>query len=74
MEPTSTLPVIALTSIAGNQPAGLNALQSFFAPYSPELVVLWWFVWWLTVLFLLRYVYVHGIRGGDPSDRELYSD
>lgn len=74
METTSALPLMSLTALAGNEPAGLNTLQALLAPYSPEIAIFWWFVWWLTALSLVRYVYAHGLRGGDPNDRELYTD
>lgn len=62
MEPAANLPTIVLNELIGNSPPQLNTLQSFLLPYTEPLVVFWWFVWFVTAIVLIRYVYIHGVR------------
>ncbi len=74
MPATSSLTVIALHGLAGNPLPQLDALQNFLVPYIPQITYFWWFAWFIMLFVVIRYVYVHGERRGDPHDRQLYDD
>ena len=71
---TTSLPVIPLQTLAGNPVPHLDYLQQLLVPYTDALVVACWFLWFCTLFYVLRHVYLYGVRGGDSSDRELYDD
>ncbi len=73
MEPTTTLPTIALTALSGNDVPHLNALQELLVPYTTQIIVFWWFAWFITCAVVIRFVLVHGKRGA-RTNRDLYSD
>ncbi len=54
------LPVIALTELAGNDISSLNQLQESMQPIASDIVVVWWIVWAITLVIVVRYAIVHG--------------
>ncbi len=73
MESTTTLPTIALTALIGNDVPHLNALQELLVPYTTQIIMFWWFAWFLVAFVVIRFVIVHG-RGGARTNQDLYSD
>ena len=61
-----TLPVIPLTALMGNDVPRLDSLQQAAAPYVSELILVWWFAWFVVLFVVIRYALVHG-RSDQPS-------
>ena len=38
-------PIIILNGLEGNPPVTLNATQKVLAPYTYEIIALWWIIW-----------------------------
>ncbi|HEY4488206.1 MAG TPA: hypothetical protein VJB97_01695 [Candidatus Paceibacterota bacterium] len=62
MEPAESLPLIALTALAGNDQPQLDALQQALAPYISEIILMWWFAWFVVLIVVIRYAIVYGQR------------
>lgn len=50
---TTTLPLIVLSVLAGNDPTGLNALQQMLNPHLHTLTAFWGAAWLTTALVVL---------------------
>ena len=56
------LPLIVLKELAGNDAPSLNAIQHAFLPHLGGLMNMWWAIWFLTLIVVIRYVWVNGTR------------
>ena len=65
MEP---LPLIALKELVGNDVPHLNALQLFLSPHLTLIITLWWFVWFMTLIVIIRYAIVHGRASAEDKN------
>lgn len=70
MNPEQTTSPITLTGQQGNGIPTLNPVQEFLLPFVSSLITFWWFVWLVTAMVLIRFVYTHGIRSNYPDDTE----
>ncbi|HWO07140.1 MAG TPA: hypothetical protein VNM40_00995 [Candidatus Paceibacterota bacterium] len=52
-----------LTTLIGNDPANLNALQVALAPYNDLLVAFWWALWCTTALYVVVYAWKNRVSG-----------
>ena len=62
MAASTTVWFIALSVLAGNDPAGLNALQQILEPYTHQLTLLWMAIWLTTAIWVLIYLLREGER------------
>lgn len=60
MDATSTLPYIALQTLAGNDPASLTTLQLWLLPYLPVLTSAWMAIWLTTAAYVLYLLFREG--------------
>ena len=74
MNDSQQLPAIVLTGLENHDAVTLDTIQQLLAPHLAFLIQAWWFVWIITALIVIRYVYVHGVRiQSDVPENDLYS-
>jgi len=72
-ESTTTPPLIPLVGLRGNDVPTLSSLQQALAPHTTELMVLWWFLWFIVGIIVIRHILRYG-RRTDDGGPEFYSD
>lgn len=68
------LPLIPLQTLAGNDVPHLNALQSLLFGHLEIIITFWWFVWFITLIVVIRYVLVYGNRDNASAERNDVHD
>jgi hypothetical protein len=64
MDKIADLPVFVPPELAGNSPAGLNAVQLMLLPYLAILENCWWALWWSTLGYLfVKYLLLPLVSG-----------
>ncbi|MSU73809.1 hypothetical protein EXS56_01585 [Candidatus Kaiserbacteria bacterium] len=61
----SELPIIALKELAGNDLPTLNTFQHVLVPYLGGIINAWWALWFVILLLVIRYTWVHGTTRED---------
>lgn len=59
------LPRIELKELAGNDLPSLNPMQETFLPYLGGFENMWWTLWIVTLIVVIRYAWTHGSKESD---------